>query len=516
MLGRMTEPERVRLADLLAGLSVATDLGLGVPPETAVRVTLVAQAIAGELGLDAATRADLYYATLLRSVGCTGFAHELVGWFGDEFSAVRAVADVDMTRPGEALGALAASVRGAGRGHRTRALVATTLKGKEVDRYITRADCEGMAAFVRRFAVGAGVGPVLQQVFERWDGKGGPRGLAEEAIDVAARVMVLADQVVPFHRTGGVAGAAEMARRRSGGWFDPACVEAFLRCADDVLAVVGSGGAWEAALAAEPEPWVTVPPWGVDDVAAAFADFADMKSPYLLGHSPGVAELAVGAAERLGFAAADRTTLRRAALLHDLGRVAVSTRLWDKPGPLSPPEWEQVRLHAYHTERVLRGSPLLEPLAAVAGAHHERVDGSGYHRGVAQSSPAARLLAAADAFHAMTEPRPYREALVPEQAGAEVEAAGRAGILDADAVGAVCAVAGAPIAPVAREWPAGLTDREVDVLRLLARGRSKKEVAADLVIAPGTVHTHVTHLYQKTGVSTRAGIALYALEHRLL
>jgi HD-GYP domain-containing protein (c-di-GMP phosphodiesterase class II)/DNA-binding CsgD family transcriptional regulator len=512
----MTAPERVRLADLLAGLSVATDLGLGVPPESTVRSTLIAQAVAGELGLDARTRSDLYYATLLRSVGCTGFAHELVHFFGDEFAAVRAVQAVDATRSREALGAVAASVRGAGRGRRTRTLLNTTVKGKEIDRLIVTADCEGMASFVRRFAVGHGVGAMLQQVFERWDGKGAPRGLAGEDIGVGARVLVLAEQAEAFLRTQGRAGTVDMARRRSGGWFDPACVQALLRCADDVFAAVESGSAWESALAAEPEPHVTVPPWGVDDVAAAFADFADMKSPYLLGHSPGVAHLAVAAAERLGLDDADRTTLRRAALLHDLGRVAVSTRLWDKPGPLSPPEWEQVRLHAYYTERVLAGSPLLQPLAAVAGAHHERLDGSGYHRGVTTAPRAARVLAAADTFHALTEVRPHRPALPPERAGAEIETAARTGSLDPDAVGAICEAAGTPIERVARDWPAGLTDREIDVLRLLARGRSKKQIAAELVIAPGTVHTHVTHLYQKTGVSTRAGIALFALERELL
>jgi HD-GYP domain-containing protein (c-di-GMP phosphodiesterase class II) len=181
-------------------------------------------------------------------------------------------------------------------------------------------------------------------------------------------VLVLAEQAEAFLRTQGRTGTVEMAQRRSGGWFDPACVQAFLRCADEVFAVVESGSAWEAALDAEPRATCHRAAVGVDDVTAAFADFADMKSPYLLGHSLGVADLAVAAAERLGIDDADRTTLRRAALLHDLGRVAVSTRLWDKPGPLSPPEWEQVRLHPYYTERVLAGSPpLLQPLAAAVG-----------------------------------------------------------------------------------------------------------------------------------------------------
>lgn len=516
MLGAVSAHGRVRLAELLAGLSVATDLGLGVPPETAVRKTYLAQVVARELGLDPATSSDLYYAALLRSVACTGFAHELARLVGDEFVAVQAVEMVDATRRREALHAIVSGVRGAGRGRRVRALVNTVVKGEELDRFVVAADCEGMAAFVRRLGVGVGVGATLQQVFERWDGRGAPHGLSGEAIDVGARVLVLADQAEPFLRVHGRAAAEAMARQRSGGWFDPACVDAFLRCAQEVDTVVDSGSAWEAALEAEPEPHVTVPPHGVDDVAAVFADFADMKSPYLLGHSTGVAELAVAAAERLDLDEVERTTLRRAALLHDLGRVAVSARVWDKPGPLSRPEWEQVRLHAYYTERVLAGSALLAPLAAVAGAHHERLDGTGYHRGVQTLSQPARVLAAADVLHAATSMRPHRPALPLEQAVAQIEAAVRAGALDATAVGAVCAAAGAPRRPVTRTWPAGLTDREVDVLRLLARGLSKKEIAAELVIAPATVHTHVTHLYQKAGVSTRVGIALFALEHRLV
>jgi HD-GYP domain-containing protein (c-di-GMP phosphodiesterase class II) len=512
----VTSDERVRLGELLAGLSIATDLGLGFPPETAVRDTLIALAIAEELGLDDRARSDLFFASLLRAVGCTGFAHEMAHFFGDEFAAAKAFSRVDSRRPREAMTAVAATVRSAGRGRRTRALVNNVVRGKQVGEFLVAADCEGMSGFVRRLAVGDGVTTTLMQIFERWDGKGVPRGLASDAIDLGARIFMLADQAETFHRTEGRDGALAMARRRSGGWFDPACVEAFSRCADDVSAVVESGSAWSAALAAEPEPHVVVPPWRVDDVAAIFADFVDLKSPYLLGHSTGVARLAVGAAERLGLDDAERVTLRRAALLHDLGRVAVSAAVWDKPGPLSPPEWEQVRLHAYYTERVLNSSPLLRPLAALAGAHHERLDGQGYHRGVTTVPPAARILAAADVLQALTEPRPHRPALTLEQAGAEVEAMAREGTLDPDAATAVCAVAGAPMTAPAPARPAGLTEREVEVVRLLARGRSKKEIARELVIAPGTVHTHVTHLYQKAGVSTRAGIALFAMEHGLV
>ena len=504
------------MGELLAGLSIATDLGLGYPPEKTVRNALIASAVAAELGLDHRARADLFYAALLRYVGCTGFAHEAARWFGDEIAVARALSPVDVTRPREAVTAIAASVWNAAPGRRAQALVGNVVHARKFEALAVAADCDAGARFVRRFALGDGVAATLLDVNERWDGRGGPRRLAGDAIDAGARVFALADQVEHHHRAGGREAVAAMTARRSGGWFDPACVAAFDRCAEGVLAVVDAGAAWSAALDAEPEPHVVVPSWGVDDVVAAFADFADVKSPYLLGHSTGVARLAAGAAERLGFAEDERVTLRRAALLHDLGRVAVSTSLWDKAGPLSPPEWEQVRLHPYHTERILSRTPLLQPLARLAGAHHERPDGRGYHRGVTTVPTAARVLAAADVLHALTEPRPHRPARTLAEASAEVEAMAGAGALDPDAAAAVCAAAGTSIRPPVRARPAGLSEREVDVLRLLARGRTQKEIAADLGIAPGTVHTHVVHLYAKTALSTRAGIALFALEHGLI
>jgi DNA-binding CsgD family transcriptional regulator len=268
----------------------------------------------------------------------------------------------------------------------------------------------------------------------------------------------------------------------------------------------------------EPAPPVTIPEWRVDDVAAALADAVDLKSPYLLGHSSGVARLAEAAATRLGLGAEESAAVRRSGLLHDLGRVGVSNLVWDKPGSLTSSEWEQVRLHAYYTERILARSPLLGRFAQTAGMHHERADGSGYHRGAtAAAIPiAARVLAAADAFQALTETRPHRVAFAPDQAAKQVEAMVAAGALDPAAARAICESAGVALRRTPGAWPAGLTDREVEVLRLLARGRSKKQIATALVIAPGTVHTHTVHIYDKLGVSTRAGVALFAMEHGLL
>ncbi|MGH2967652.1 MAG: HD domain-containing phosphohydrolase, partial [Solirubrobacteraceae bacterium] len=203
--------------------------------------------------------------------------------------------------------------------------------------------------------------------------------------------------------------------------------------------------------------------------------------------------------------------------VHDVGIVSVPNGIWDKPGPLSAGEWERVRLHPYYTERVLERSRVLAPLALVAGSHHERLDGSGYHRGAtaAQLSAGARLLAAADAYDAMTHDRPYRRALSAEDARTELSEAVRAGALEKRTVDAVLEAAGAAALDVRQGHPAGLSDREVEVLRLVAQGRTSKEIAKALVITEKTAGHHVEHIYAKAGVSTRVGAALFAMRHDL-
>jgi putative nucleotidyltransferase with HDIG domain len=244
----------------------------------------------------------------------------------------------------------------------------------------------------------------------------------------------------------------------------------------------------------------------------------DLKLPFTRGHSSGVAALAEAAARGLGLAEADAVAVRRAGLLHDLGRVAVPNGVWEKPGPLTHGEWEQVRLHPYHSERILACSPVLAPLAPLAGMHHERQDGSGYHRQAAGAMVplGARLLAAADAYHAMTEVRPHRPALDPAAAAERVRAEAAAGRLDPDAAGAVLLAAGHARSAPRRAWPAGLSDREVEVLRLIARGASYRAVARDLSISPKTAEHHIGHIYDKIGVSSRAAAAMFAMEHDLL
>ena len=517
----MSEPRQIRLAELLAAISLATDLGRGYPPEKALRTCLVAERIGEELGLNDQARSDTFFAALIHPVGCTAFTFEGARLFGtNELKGIPAYARADSDRLSEGLRAMREEVRGEPVGRRVRAVLKNVTAGATFLDYAVRSDCEAGTRLTKRIGLGDSVASIVLQVHERWDGKGLPGGLGGEEIEAGARVISLADQVEIFHRGEGREGAREMVRRRSAGWLDPAAVRAFERCAGDVFAELEAGSVWDAVLEREPAPSVTLPERRVDDLAQALADVVDLKSPYLLGHSQGVARLAEAAAGRLGLGEDESAAVRRAGMFHDLGRVGVSNLVWDKPGPLTTAEWEQVRLHAYHTERILARSAALAPLAEIAGMHHERADGSGYHRGATAASipVAARVLAAADVFQALTEIRPHRAAFTPEQAAGEVEAMAERGALDPEAARAVCESAGVALRRGRRSapWPAGLTDREVDVLRLLARGLTKKEIAEALTIAPGTVHTHTVHIYEKLAVSTRAGVALFALEHGLV
>jgi HD-GYP domain-containing protein (c-di-GMP phosphodiesterase class II) len=243
-----------------------------------------------------------------------------------------------------------------------------------------------------------------------------------------------------------------------------------------------------------------------------------LKSPYLLGHSGGVARLAFDGAGRAGLDAAETDRLHVAALLHDIGRVGVSDAIWDRPATLSGAQWEQVRLHAYQSERILARSSALRELAPIAGMHHERLDGSGYHRGArAREIPVAvRILGAVDTYRAMTQERPYRSAIEPDEAARRMRADVEAGLLDLDAVTAVLDAAGHVTTRVRGALPAGLSEREVEVLRLVARGLSNRQIGEQFTISPRTAEHHVQHIYTKLGVSSRAAAAVFAMEHDLL
>jgi HD-GYP domain-containing protein (c-di-GMP phosphodiesterase class II) len=310
----------------------------------------------------------------------------------------------------------------------------------------------------------------------------------------------------------------QMLGERASGQLDPVVTGGFVEEGSRLLAEIDGADLWQAVLDAEPEPSVTVADRKLDDIASAFGDLVDLKTTFTSGHASGVADLAERAARELKLGDQSAVTVRRAAFLHDIGRAGVPNSVWERAGPLTGADREQVRLHAYHSERILSRSPVLIALAPLAGMHHERQDGSGYHRQLRSTTipTAVRVLAAADAYQALTQDRPHRPAYAADAAAERLTREWKAGRFDQQAVDAVLAAAGHRAHSPRRTWPAGLSDREVEVLRLVARGRSTRDIARELVISPKTADHHVQHIYAKIAVSTRASATLFAIEHDLL
>jgi HD-GYP domain-containing protein (c-di-GMP phosphodiesterase class II) len=479
-----------RLADVLGALSLATDGANGVRPETALRAATVAVAIGREAGLTPPSLRDAYRTALLRFLGCTSFSHETAHRYGggDDLSFLRAILGADHADPvdvGRRIELALAGVDQAARDEARRNLASD----RDVALDVAQAHCDLASALALRLEVGVEVASALREVFERWDGQGRPHGLAGDAISEPARLVTVAVCVVTargFDAPSSDADTIAVVRARRGGALDPRFVDAFLRCAPTVLPLLAADSVWERFLEAEPAPHGLLTDDDLPRVADVFGDYVDMKSPFTLGHSRGVAELVRGAARSLGMAEKDVATARLAALLHDLGRVAVPNGIWDKPGPLGAIERERVNAHAWHTGRILARSPLFAGVAAIASAAHERADGSGYPRGVPSSiSPlSAQLLAAADVFHALREERAHRRAHAIEQATKILRDEATAMRLDRRVVEAVLAAGGVARHETRdpRANPHGLTDREIEVLCWLARGLSNKEIAVRTLV----------------------------------
>jgi HD-GYP domain-containing protein (c-di-GMP phosphodiesterase class II) len=501
--------KKVRLAELIALLSLGTDLGLGQPMEHIIRQCLISLRIAERLGFDEAQRAVVYYSGLLAWVGCHTDAYEQAKWFGDDIAMK---ADVM-----EARGGLVSHL-GAGKPLLERARVAIGFLTQGWRDALVMLENHYLATdeLAARLGLGADVRASLRQSFERWDGRG-PQRVKGKQILVASRVVQIADVVEVFHRMGGVEAAVAVARKRSGSQFDPALVKLFCQDAETFLGDLGTASSWDRVIAEEPSLQVLISDEQFEEALASIGDFAELKSPWTIGHSRAVATLAADAATAYGLSDSELLMVRRAALVQDLGRLGVSNAVWDKRASLTQAENERVRLHPYITSRMLASSAVLAPLGAIALLHHERLDGSGYPHGLRGEaiSPAGRLLAAADVYQAMTQARAHRPALSAREAEAGVRAMVTAGKLDGAAVDAVLRAAGHRVRR-RREWPAGLTAREVEVLRLLARGLSNKEVAHELDITPKTAGSHIEHIYDKTGASNRARASVFAMKHGLM
>ena len=515
---RVSNGESVRAAEVIASLSLATDLGIGVPLEHGLQSTLFAMRLADRLGVDPETESQTYYACLLFYVGCTANADVAAEVFGSDDSLTRYATPARFGSRAEMVAGFLRAVAPPGSTPlvRARQLAHGLPRVALVFKEHLAAFCEVAHMLTDRLGLPRSVGALFQHVAERWDGKGQPGRAKRDQIPLPVRIVHVARDAAFQRMLGGDEYAARVVGERAGHAFDPDLAAVFRDDAAAILALDTAVSTWEETLAVEPRPWLTLEGEAIERALAAMGDFSDLASPYLLGHSGGVAELAAAAAERCRLGPAEAVLVRRAALVHDLGRVAVPVRIWQKEGPLTTDEWERVRLHPYYTERVLTNSSFLSELAPVASSHHERLDGSGYHRGLSAAMLAtpARLLAAADAYQAMTEPRPHRARLSPEQAAEALGEECRSGLFDADAVAAVLEAAGQRVPRIAR--PAGLTEREAEVIALLARGLQTKQIAGVLGVSVKTADRHIEHAYRKIGVSTRAAAALFAMEHGLV
>lgn len=510
----------IRVAEVLAALSLTTDLASGMPFEKGLATCAVSTAFGAALGLPPEDLRDVYHTALLRAVGCTSYASENAALFDDDTAFQAALKVID---PGDqaVFGAQLARF-GAWSGPARQPVLAQRFLDVAATESVRAlaASCEVSRALGPRLGLSDAAVDALDHIWERWDGLGMPGMCSGESLPLATRIMHVGEQAAIAHARGGRAAAVTEVRRRGGGHLDPDLTARFLLDADAILAVLDAPDLLTAVIAAEPGPpnrvGTTIGTDGLTPLCEALAIVVDLKGSYLLGHSAHVASLVVGAATLSGIDPAGRADLRAAALLHDLGRAGVASSVWDRPGPLGAADWERVRLHAYWTGRMLDRCPALRPLSPVAAAHHERLDGHGYHRGSAAGdlSAGARLLAAADVFAAATEDRPHRAALTLDEAARLLVDETAAGRLDRAAGAAVIEAAGLPRPRTA--WPLELTDREVDVLRLAARGLSNRQIAAELVLSDRTVETHLTHVYDKTGRRTRAGAAVFAMEHDLI
>jgi HD-GYP domain-containing protein (c-di-GMP phosphodiesterase class II) len=518
MKQRLPGAIHLRLAEVVAALSLATDLGTGQPLERSLRTCLLASRIGAGIGLSPAELSSGYYVALLRYVGCTADMEVLSAIFGDEQVAQARVSTVELLP----LPMLAEIFRHAGEGYplaeRLRMLAFGLSQGVDATKVAAVSHCEVSQNIAARLQLGEEVDRALGQLYERWDGRGMPGEVKGGALSKAIRLVHIAQDAEVFHRLGGAKSALQTARQRANHLYDPELADYFCQHGAQLLAELEGEQTWESVLAIEPKPHRILSEAEFDIAARAISDFTDLRSRYSRGHSSAVAALAFAAAEQCHLPPHEAVRVRRAALLHDVGRTAISLTLWDKAGALTQAEWERVRLYPYYTERILARPVELAEVGSLAALHRERLDGSGYHRGLpaAMQSQSVRILAAADTYQSKIEERAYRPAMSPKAAADELRRQVRERKLDGEAVDAVLYATAGVRATSRREWPAGLSDREVDVLRLMAKSLSTRRIADALSISPKTADHHIQHIYTKIGVSTRAAATLFALQNDLL
>jgi HD-GYP domain-containing protein (c-di-GMP phosphodiesterase class II)/DNA-binding CsgD family transcriptional regulator len=513
----------LRLGELIATLALAQDNAFGQPLESQLRSCLIASWMSEAAGLDDELRATVYWVALLRFIGCTGHAHEVSTLFGDEIAIRGQTLVHDSGNPAEVMRDIVAFAT-AGRDEEEREEIVQRIQAtiREWAFLNFSSGCEVADVLVERLDFGADVRAALACTFETWNGKGHPNHVSGEAIPLPMRIVHVSHDMEALGRHFSPDRALEAAQERRGETYDPTVADVFLAHGREWFDRLAAIEPWDAVLALEPEPHRLLTGAELDDALGVVADFIDLKSPYWGGHSRRCAKLAEDAAGVLGLDDEEVTSLRRAALVHDVGTTVVPNSIWDKPGQLTRSEFDRVELHPMLTEQMLRRSPALAVVNDVACAHHEKCDGSGYHRRLrgADDHVGACVLAAAEVYVGLTAERADRPPFSPDDAAAELRRLESAGMLEPRASRAVQVAAGhgePKTRPGKRQQnPGGLTRREVEVLRLAARGLTTQDIAGRLYISPKTADHHIQHIYGKIGVSTRAAAALWAMQHTVV
>jgi HD-GYP domain-containing protein (c-di-GMP phosphodiesterase class II) len=434
----------VRQSEVISALSRAIDLTEGQPMGHAARTCVIGMRLAGELGLDAADRSALFYALLLKDVGCSSTAarvSQILG--GDDLDFKGGLKRIDWNRPSEAVRHIVGSTAGSP-ASRLRRVAAVARSGARLGDELVGLRCDRGAQILRLLAFPDATVIAMASADEHWDGRGKSAGLRGDEIAPLGRILGLAQTAEVFFATGGPEAAADVVRRRRGTWFDPALADLFEHVARDAAfweRVASPDVAMHVAALEPAERVVLADDDRLDLIAEAFGRVVDAKSPFTSRHSERVAETAAGIGAVLGLGAAELRDLRRAGLLHDLGKLGVPNTVLDKPGKLTPAEWELMRRHPAYTAEVLAHVECLRPIAGTAASHHERLDGSGYHRGLdaAELPLPARILAVADVYDALAHDRPYHAAM-PIERVLEILAADAGTRLDSESIGALRAL----------------------------------------------------------------------------
>lgn len=413
----------VRLSEVLSALSYALDLTEGQPEGHSVRSAMIGMSLAQHLDLSAEQRSALFYALLLKDLGCSSNAAKVTYLFGtDDHQAKYRLKTVNWSSLVASAGYVFRNAEGRNWLDRIRRVISLAIQGESAARDLMRTRCERGADIARELGFPEETCRAILDLDEHWDGRGHPLGLKGEQISLLGRVLGFAQTVEVFFTAQGRDAAIGIVRKRRGSWFDPALCDLFSK------KLASDAGFWERLASTdligdigefEPADRVRrVDQERLDQIARAFARVIDAKSPYTFKHSERVAEIVTRMAEEMRMPAEERRELTRAALLHDIGKLGVSNMILDKNGKLNEQEWEQMRAHTVYTFGILQRVKGFSHLADLASAHHERLDGTGYHRSLPGTtlSLAARMLAVADQYEALTAKRPYRAAMAPEKA----------------------------------------------------------------------------------------------------